>query len=84
MIKNLKELQENSKNSHFAKQFSIALHKKNIASSPVVITEEFNKYSKDIRLKPHTVRKWLLGISQPRTEILLLLADWLTLDPNRC
>jgi hypothetical protein len=28
------------------------------------------------------VRKWLLGISQPRTETLLLLAEWLNLEPQ--
>jgi hypothetical protein len=28
------------------------------------------------------VRKWLLGISQPRTEMLLLLAEWLNLEPQ--
>jgi hypothetical protein len=28
------------------------------------------------------VRKWLLGITQPRTEILLLLAEWLNFEPQ--
>jgi hypothetical protein len=28
------------------------------------------------------VRKWLLGITQPRTEMLLLLAEWLNLEPQ--
>jgi hypothetical protein len=82
MIKNLQEQQKKSKHADFAKRLTSALRKKNIDPSPVVVASAFNKQSKVTSLKPHTVRKWLLGVSQPRTEMLLLLAEWLHLEPQ--
>ena len=32
--------------------------------------------------RPHTVRKWLLGLSKPRGEMLIHLAAWLNVDPK--
>jgi hypothetical protein len=82
MIKDLSDLQKKSKHAHFAKRLTAALIKSNVEPSPAVVASAFNKHSKVTSLKPHTVRKWLLGISQPRTEILLLLAEWLNLQPQ--
>jgi hypothetical protein len=82
MIKDLTELQKNSKHADFAKRFTAELRKINIDPSPVAVTGAFNKISKSVKLKPHTVRKWLLGVSQPRNEMLFLLAEWLKLDPQ--
>jgi hypothetical protein len=82
ILTNLQEHQKNSKHADFAKRLTSALRKKNIDPSPVVVASAFNKQSKVTSLKPHTVRKWLLGISQPRTELLLLLAEWLNLEPQ--
>ena len=82
MIKDLAELQKKSKHAHFANRLTAALKKAGIDPSPVAVASAFNKHSKVTTLKPHTVRKWLLGISQPRTEILLLLAEWLNLQPQ--
>jgi hypothetical protein len=82
MIKDLAELQKKSKHAHFAKRLTAALRKSSIDPSPAVVASAFNKHSKVTTLKPHTVRKWLLGITQPRTEMLLLLAEWLNLEPQ--
>ncbi len=82
MIKDLAELQKKSKHTHFAKRLTAALRNSNIEPSPAVVAGVFNKHSKVTKLKPHTVRKWLLGVSQPRTEMLLLLAEWLHLEPQ--
>ena len=82
MIKDLAELQKKSKHAHFAKHLTAALKKGGIDPSPAVVASAFNKHSKVTTLKPHTVRKWLLGITQPRTEMLLLLAEWLSLEPQ--
>ena len=82
MIKDLNALQKKSKHAHFAKRLTAALIKSNVEPSPAVVASAFNKHSKVTTLKPHTVRKWLLGISQPRTEMLLLLAEWLNLEPQ--
>ena len=32
--------------------------------------------------KPHTVRKWLIGATQPKSEVLIHLANWLNVDPK--
>ena len=82
MIKNLSAEQSKSKYAYFAKRLSNALLKKNIEPSPALVANVFNKHSKVTKLKPHTVRKWLLRVSQPRTEMLLLLAEWLHLEPQ--
>ena len=82
MIKYLSEKQQEKKHAHFAKSLTNALRKNNIEPSPAVVTSAFNKHFKVTTLKPHTARKWLLGISQPRTEMLLLLAEWLNLEPQ--
>jgi hypothetical protein len=82
MIKDLSELQKNSKHPHFAKRLTAALRKSSVEPSPAAVASAFNKQSKVTTFKPHTVRKWLLGITQPRTEMLLLLAEWLNLEPQ--
>ena len=82
MIKDLIEQQNNSKFVYFARHLTSALHAKGIEPSPALVANEFNKNSKVTTLKAHTVRKWLLGITQPRTEMLLLLAEWLNLEPQ--
>jgi len=82
MIKDLTALQENSKHADFAKRLAIELKKINIDPSPKSVAYAFNQHYKTTSAKPHTVRKWLLGITQPRTEMLLLLAEWLNLEPQ--
>jgi hypothetical protein len=82
MIKNLVELQKKSKNFYFASRLTAALIRKNIELSPAVVSIAFNKHYKVKTLKPHTVRKWLLGLSLPRTEMLLLISEWLSLQPQ--
>jgi transcriptional regulator with XRE-family HTH domain len=82
MIKDLSELQKKSKHANFAKRLTAALIKNNVGPSPAAVANAFNKHSQVTTLKPHTVRKWLLGITQPRTEMLLLLAEWLNLEPQ--
>lgn len=82
MIKNLVEQQNNSKNVYFARQFTAALSALGLDPSPKVVATEFNLHSKSNIAKPHTVRKWLIGLSQPRSETMLLLANWLKVNPK--
>jgi len=82
MIKDLAELQKKSKHAHFAKRLTATLIKNNVEPSPATVANAFNKYSQVTTLKPHTARKWLLGVTQPRTEMLFLLAEWLNLEPQ--
>jgi len=82
MIKGLAIQQRQSKHVFFAQRLTAALLKMDVQPSPIEVTRAFNKYSKAAVLKPHTVRKWLLGTTQPRTEMLLLLAEWLNIKPQ--
>jgi hypothetical protein len=82
MIKNLIEIQSNSKNFYFARQLTAALHAMGIEPSPKVVATEFNLHLRSNIAKPHTVRKWLLGISTPSSVMLVPLANWLNIDPN--
>ena len=82
MIKNLFEQQNKSKNDYFAKQLTAALYAMGMEPSPKVVATQFNLYCKSEAYKPHTVRKWLIGLSQPRSETMLLLANWLKVNPK--
>jgi len=82
MIKDLVEHQNNSKNVYFARQFTAALQKIGIEPSPRVVANEFNAHLKSNVAKPHTVRKWLLGVSKPSSAMLIPLANWLNIDPK--
>jgi hypothetical protein len=82
MIKDLVNQQNNSKNFYFARQLTALLHAKGIEPSPMIVATEFNLHLKSNVAKPHTVRKWLLGVSKPSSTILLHLADWLNIDPK--
>ena len=82
MIKDLLEKQIESKNYYFARQFTAALHAIGVEPSPSAVANEFNRYFNLQIAKPHTVRKWLLGETQPKSETLLLLVNWLKVDPK--
>ena len=81
MIKNLVEQQNNSKNAYFARQLTAALYDMGIEPSPKVMVTEFNRHFKSNIAHAPTVRKWLLGLSKPNSEMLVTLADWLNVDP---
>lgn len=82
MIKNLKKFQESSKHAYFAQQLAKHLKNHQIEPTPSAFAVAFNKHYKTNTVKPHTVRKWLLGQTQPKSETLLLLANWLKVDPK--
>lgn len=76
------EQQNNSKNVYFARQLTAALYAMGIKPSPKVLATQFNLDCKSEAYKPHTVRKWLIGLSQPRSETMLFLANWLKVNPK--
>ena len=82
MIKDLVEQQSKSKNAYFARRLTAALHAMGIEPSPKVVATELNLHCKINIARPHTVRKWLLGLSKPRGEMLIHLAAWLNVDPK--
>ncbi len=48
----------------------------------MALASALNAYYKTTAVKAHTVRKWLIGETQPKSETLLLLANWLRVDPK--
>lgn len=82
MIKNLTEHQSKSKHAFFAQQLRDALNALRVEVYPNAVAKAFNTHYKSQIAKPHTVRKWLLGETRPKSENLLLLANWLKVDPK--
>jgi len=70
------------KHPYFAKQLAAHLRQQQIQKTPTGLAAAFNKHYKSTIAKPHAVRKWLLGQTRPRSETLLLLANWLKVDPK--
>ncbi len=66
----------------FAERLTSCLVSNQIEPPPSALAAAFNKYYKTDFAKPHTLRKWLLGISKPRSENLLSLAEWLNVEPQ--
>ena len=80
MIKNLSELQSNSKYASFAKRLTDTLCSHHIEPSPIAFISAFNKVHQGNVLKAHTARKWLLGASLPRKKSMMLLSHWLKVN----
>lgn len=70
------------KKAYFAEQLISRLIANQIKPTPTGLAAALNVHYKSTVAKPHTVRKWLLGQTQPKSETLLLLAKWLKVDPS--
>lgn len=70
------------KKAYFAEQLVSRLVANRIKPTPTGLAAALNAHYKSTVAKPHTVRKWLLGQTQPKSETLLLLAKWLKVDPK--
>ena len=77
-----KQTRTHTKHPYFAQQFTAYLISNNIQPKPTLVAAAFNKHYQSTVAKPHTVRKWLIGETQPKSETLLLLANWLKVDPK--
>ena len=77
-----KQTRTHTKHPYFAQQFIAHLISNNIQPKPALVAAAFNKHYQTTVAKPHTVRKWLIGETQPKSETLLLLANWLKVDPK--
>ena len=68
--------------AYFAEQLISRLIANQIKPTPTGLAAALNAHYKSTVAKPHTVRKWLLGQTQPKSETLLLLARWLKVEPS--
>jgi len=82
MVKDFNEQLSNAKHGYFAKQLSELLRAKKITISPIEVTRAINEHYGSAIARPHTVRKWLLGHTKPKSESMLLLANWLGVNPK--
>lgn len=66
----------------FAERLKAAMEKAGYESRPVVLEREFNLryWGKPVTFQ--AVRRWLRGEAIPAQDKLLVLADWLGVDPH--
>ena len=81
MSRNLRST-ANVKHAYFADQLHTSLLAKNVPTNPVGLAVALNAHLNATVVKPHTVRKWLLGETLPRSGALLQLANWLNIKPE--
>lgn len=66
----------------FAVRLKHALEQAGIPTSPTVVAHEFNLRYWGQGVTVHAVRNWLIGQSLPNQDKLVVLADWLRVDPQ--
>lgn len=66
----------------FADRLRQALDAVGIRPSPTVVANEFNQRYWGRSITSHTARNWLLGKSLPTQDKLVVLADWLQVNPD--
>ena len=76
------KLSTKSKHGYFANQLASCLTSNQIQPKPNAVATALNKHYNTTAFKPHTVRKWIIGETQPKSETLLLLANWLQVNPK--
>jgi transcriptional regulator with XRE-family HTH domain len=73
-------------NNPIAKDFSVrfktALREAGIRVSASVIAHEFNLRYWGTSISSHAVRNWLMGVSIPKQDKLMVLAQWLRVTPE--
>jgi transcriptional regulator with XRE-family HTH domain len=66
----------------FAARLRQALEQAGVSTSPTVVAHEFNLRYWGQGVTVHAVRNWLIGQSLPNQDKLVVLADWLRIDPQ--
>jgi uncharacterized protein (DUF39 family) len=66
----------------FASRLRHALEQAGVSISPTVVAHEFNLRYWGQGVTMHAVRNWLIGQSLPGQDKLVVLADWLRVDPQ--
>ena len=66
----------------FADRFRAALKDAGIRVSATVVANEFNLRYWGEGISSHAARNWLMGVSIPKQDKLLVLAKWLKISPE--
>ena len=70
----------NNSNQLFNRRLNNLLEINNFIAVPICVASALNKHCKTTVTKPHTVRKWLLAQSQPKSETFVFFASWLNVE----
>lgn len=73
------------KNPHaheFSNRLKIALAHAGVKASASHLASEFNLRYWGHSISTHAARNWLLGVSVPKQDKLIVLADWLRVTPE--
>lgn len=66
----------------FADRFRTALKDAGIRVSATVVANEFNLRYWGEGISSHAARNWLMGVSLPKQDKLLVLSRWLKISPE--
>jgi len=66
----------------FADRFRTALKEAGIRPSATVVANEFNLRYWGEGITSHAARNWLMGVSVPKQDKLLILSKWLKISPE--
>ena len=66
----------------FSHRFKIALREAGVRVSASNIAHEFNLRYWGTGVSSHAVRNWLMGVSIPKQDKLVVLAQWLRVTPE--
>ena len=73
------------KNPHaheFSNRLKVALAHAGVKASASHLASEFNLRYWGQSISTHAARNWLMGVSVPKQEKLIVLADWLRVSPE--
>ena len=66
----------------FAERFRSALKDAGVRVSATVVANEFNLRYWGEGISSHAARNWLMGVSIPKQDKLMVLAKWLKITPE--
>jgi len=69
-------------NGKFAERFRAALKDAGVRVSATVVAHEFNLRYWGEGVSSHAARNWLMGVSIPKQDKLLVLSKWLKISPE--
>jgi hypothetical protein len=69
-------------NGKFAERFRAALKDAGVRVSATVVANEFNLRYWGEGISSHAARNWLMGVSIPKQDKLLVLSKWLKISPE--
>jgi hypothetical protein len=80
-LQNMRQIYPKTSNQ-FADRFRAALREAGVRVSATVIANEFNLRYWGEGISSHAARNWLMGVSVPKQDKLMVLSKWLKISPE--